>query len=113
MVFGGYYSPETKTTGQVAVYDPATNKWTLRRNMPEQLTHSGTATDGNFIYFAGGYIGNWLGTKTPVTRHVWRYDTTNDTWTPMLSLPADRSAGGLVRVGRKLHFFWRRRSSQA
>ena len=40
-----------------------------------------------------------------LTRHVWRYDTVTDDWQAMLSLPAARSAGALVRVGRKLHFF--------
>ena len=104
-VFGGYDTASVKSTGQVAVYDPATNKWTTRRNMPEILTHSGTANDGNFIYLAGGYVGDWQGISSPVTRHVWKYDTVNDTWTPMLSLPVARSAGALVRVGRKLHFF--------
>ena len=37
--------------------------------------------------------------------HVWRYDTVKDIWTSMLQLPVNRSAGALVRVGRKLHFF--------
>jgi N-acetylneuraminic acid mutarotase len=104
-VFGGYKSASIQQTVQVAVYDPAVNKWTTRKDMPESLTHSGTASDGNFIYLAGGYVGDWKGIDTPVTRHVWKYNTTNDTWTSMLSLPANRSAGALVRVGRKLHFF--------
>ncbi len=104
-VIGGYDNASIKATAQVAAYDPAVDKWTTLADMPEKLTHSGTASDGQYIYLAGGYVGDWLGTSTPVTRHVWRYDTSNDTWTSMLSLPANRSAGALVRVGRKLHFF--------
>jgi N-acetylneuraminic acid mutarotase len=73
--------------------------------MPEPLTHSGSAADNAFIYFAGGYVGDWQGSVTPVTRHVWRYDTVTDQWQSMLSLPASRAAGQLIRVGRKLHFF--------
>ena len=92
-------------TAQVAVYDPAAGTWSTRHNMPEALTHSGTANDGQFIYLAGGYVGDWHGAVTPVTRDVWRYDTVNDKWTHMLSLPEARAAGALVRVGRKLHFF--------
>src|SRR5439155_6367326 len=57
------------------------------------------------IYLAGGYVGDWKSFDTPVTRHVWRYDTVHDTWTAVLNLPANRAAGALVRVGRKLHFF--------
>jgi N-acetylneuraminic acid mutarotase len=105
-VFGGYVNASIKTTGQVARFDPgASTRWTTLRNMPENLTHSGTTTDFNYVYLAGGYVGDWLGKTTPVTRHVWRYDTATDTWTRMLNLPVDRSAGALVRVGRKLHFF--------
>ena len=104
-VFGGYKSASIQQTTQVAVYDPATNQWSTRKEMPESLTHSGTASDGNFIYLAGGYVGDWKGVETPVTRHVWKYDTVTDTWTSLISLPANRSAGALVRVGRKLHFF--------
>jgi len=104
-VFGGYVNAKIQSTPQVAVYDPVANQWSTRRDMPEKLTHSGTANDAQFIYLAGGYVGDWQGLSTPVTRHVWRYDTINDAWTSVLSLPANRSAGGLVRVGRKLHFF--------
>jgi N-acetylneuraminic acid mutarotase len=104
-VFGGYRNASIVSTKQVAVYDPAVDQWTTRTDMPEALTHSGTANDGAFIYLAGGYVGDWQGQVTPVTRHVWRYDTVKDEWTSMLSLPANRSAGALVRVGRKLHFF--------
>ncbi|MEO6434184.1 MAG: kelch repeat-containing protein [Tepidisphaeraceae bacterium] len=104
-VMGGYFSNSIETTAQVAVYDPAVDQWTTRGDMPEKLTHSGTAGDFGYIYLAGGYVGDWLGRATPVTRHVWRYDTASDTWTSMLPLPVGRSAGGLVRVGRKLHFF--------
>lgn len=103
--FGGYDTNTVKATAQVATYDPGLNEWFTRRDMPEKLTHSGTAVDNLSVYLAGGYVGDWQGRSTPVTRHVWRYDTINDTWTPMLSLPASRSAGALVRVGRKLHFF--------
>jgi N-acetylneuraminic acid mutarotase len=104
-VIGGYINASIKTTAQVTSYDPAVNRWRLLGDMPEKLTHSGTANDGSFIYLAGGYVGDWQGATTAVTRHVWRYDTATDTWTPMISLPANRAAGALVRVGRKLHFF--------
>ena len=104
-VFGGYFNAQTKSTGQVAVYDPATGNWSTKKNMPENLTHAGTAVDGRFIWFAGGYIGDWLGDVTPVTNHVWRYDTASDSWARMINLPAARSAGALVKAGNALHFF--------
>ena len=65
--FGGF--DETKTpsiytpTDRAYVYDPATDAWTAIANMPPMqdgtvpggTTHTGTATDGTDIYFAGGY----------------------------------------------------------
>lgn len=104
-VLGGYLNSSIETTAEVAVYDPAADAWSVRGDMPERLTHSGIATDFHYIYLAGGYVGDWESRATPVTRHVWQYDTINDTWTPMLQLPVNRAAGALVRVGRKLHFF--------
>ena len=53
----------------------------------EQTSTNAKARSCIFIYLAGGYVGDWVGLSSPVTRHVWRYDTVHHTWTPMLSLP--------------------------
>lgn len=105
-VFGGFYTNLNGTkpaaTRGAWVYDPATDRWATRREMPEALTHAGTAVDGAAIYVAGGFLGNHPG---PQTAHVWRYDTVLDTWTAMPPLPAARGAGALVRLNRRLHYF--------
>src|SRR5439155_15424922 len=65
-VIGGYDNASIDATAQVASYDPAVDKWTTLGDMPEKLTHSGTANDGSFIYLAGGDVGDWQGVSTPV-----------------------------------------------
>jgi N-acetylneuraminic acid mutarotase len=44
-------------------------------------------------------------TQVFATTDVWRYDAAANTFTAMPDLPEARGAGGLVAVGRKLHFF--------
>ena len=58
-VFGGFTtccSPILATT-KMHAYDPATNTWQPLADMPEAITHGGTAVDGQIIYVAGGSAG--------------------------------------------------------
>jgi N-acetylneuraminic acid mutarotase len=101
-VIGGYYTPTVEATARVDAYNPATNTWVRKADMPEALTHSGQATDGNVVWLVGGFVGKHPG---PSTNHVWRYDTVANRWSAGPSLPAPRAGGGLARVGRTLHYF--------
>jgi len=104
-VFGGFKTDDITTTARSHVYNLTSNTWTEIAPVPVPLTHAGTASDGRFIYLAGGFVGDWKGDNTPVSRKVYRYDTETDTWSNILQLPQARGAGALVRVGRVLHFF--------
>ncbi len=104
-VMAGFNTPDIKTTKRSDVYDPAKGTWTQIADAPEALSHAGVATDGSRIYLAGGFVGDWKGVNTPVTDHVWIYNTGTNSWSAGRSLPSPRAAGALVRVGRKLHFF--------
>lgn len=101
-VFGGFFNSSIDATAQSDAYDPFTDMWAPIADMPEALTHSGQAGDGNTVYIAGGFIGDHPGGSTT---HVWLYDTVMNTWAAGPDLPADRGGGGLVRVGRNLHYF--------
>ncbi|MEE8272767.1 MAG: kelch repeat-containing protein, partial [Alphaproteobacteria bacterium] len=101
-VFGGFFSNAITATSQAHVYDPAADLWSPLSDMPEPLTHAGQAADGPTVYLAGGFVGDNPGGSTD---HVWVYDTATDFWMPGPSLPADRGGGGLVRLGRELHYF--------
>ena len=103
-VFGGFFTNAggPTATSQAHVYDPAADLWSPLGDMPEPLTHAGQAADGPTVYVAGGFVGDDPGGSTD---RVWVYDTATDFWMPGPSLPADRGGGGLVRLGRELHYF--------
>jgi Kelch motif/Galactose oxidase, central domain len=105
--FGGFseHRPAEKllvATNQAHVYDPGTDRWTRLADMPTPVTHLNPAVDGSAIWFAGGFQGNHPG---PAITDVWKYDTESDRWSPGPPLPEARGGGGLVRVGRTLHYF--------
>lgn len=104
-VFGGFYDIDaqkiSRTTLQSHAFDPASNTWTRIADVPEPLTHAGMAVDGDTIWFAGGFLGDNPG---PSTNHVWKYSISQNRFTAGPSLPAVRTGGALVIVGRALHY---------
>ena len=78
-------------------------------DLPTRLTHAGVAVVGRDIYVAGGYIGtSSTGTgwsqKFGVT-DVWRYNVDTNVWTAVTpKLPKEVAGGGLVLLGRELHW---------
>ncbi|HEX4143670.1 MAG TPA: kelch repeat-containing protein [Pirellulales bacterium] len=100
-LFGGF-TDDLGASRQLDVYDPATDTWTRRKDMPTGVTHLNPAIDGNNIWLAGGFKGRHPG---PVTDEVWKYDVAEDSWTPGPRLPEPRAGGGLAIAGHKLHYF--------
>lgn len=88
-------------TQQVHAYDPSLDRWQRVADMPIAVTHLNAAVDGKFIWFAGGFLGDNPG---PAVRSVWKYDVASDSWSEGPPLPEARGGGGLVRVGRALHY---------
>ena len=100
-LFGGF-TETLDASNQLDVYDPASDTWSRKKDMPTRLTHLNPAVDGNTIWFAGGFKGKHPG---PVTAEVWKYDAASDAWTAGPPLPEPRAGGGLAVVGRSLHYF--------
>jgi N-acetylneuraminic acid mutarotase len=103
-LFGGYITGFVPTP-RVDAYDLGTNTWTRLPDMPDGLTHIGVATDGTYVYLAGGYLPKVPSGQIFASNHVWRFDPVADTWTAMPPLPSARGAGALVLLGRTLHYF--------
>lgn len=108
-VFGGYIKstvkPFTRPISRADVYNPTNNTWNRIKDLPNPLTHTGTAVDGRDIYLAGGYPGKPTGGQSFATRNVWKYNVDTNTWVAMPSLPEARGSGELALLGRELHFF--------
>ena len=104
-LFGGFNNGNVQATTAVNAYDPVANTWLPRAAMPVAVTHAGVAVDGSTVWLVGGLLGDYQGGHNPPTAATWRYDTVTDTWAAGPALPAAGGAGGLVVVGRRLHYF--------
>ncbi|CAH1001989.1 N-acetylneuraminate epimerase [Neolewinella maritima] len=89
-------------------YNPTTDTWTPLAPHPlgpdgEEIaaTHVGIALVDDVVWIVGGRIGSHPG---KVTSAVYLYDISADSWSKGPALPAPRGAGGLARLGRKLHW---------
>jgi N-acetylneuraminic acid mutarotase len=99
LVMGGFINAPLDTSARVDVYDPATDSWTQRSNLPGAQTHVGVAVDGPTVYLSGGFLIKTQGT----TAESWVYDFPSDTWDAGVPLPLPRAALALVLLGRTLH----------
>ena len=125
-VFGGFDILELEEgnftpTARAYVYDPDQNTWTALADMPPMngtgeggVTHAGMTTDGEDIYFAGGYTSDEDGDfQIFGTPEVWRYDVSEDSYSRLPNLPQTEesgpnnrhSAGQMEYLGGKLHYF--------
>jgi N-acetylneuraminic acid mutarotase len=78
------------------VYDPATNHWETKREMPTPRNHEAIGAVAGKIYVIGGRIGNanvanMLSSPTDV---VEEYDPSTDRWRAMTKMPTARSGHG-------------------
>ena len=100
---GGFTNGYDSVTNRVDILNIKTNKWTRGANMPGPETHSGTATDGRYIYAAGGQTGPLLSING--TSRVYRYDIKRDRWQRFVRLPEVRFLPAMAIVDGKLHAF--------
>lgn len=101
--FGGYLPGSWVPTSSAYVYDVGAGKWSSLPATPRSITHSTTAIDGRSLVLAGGYTANGSG-QTFAINNVWRFDVDSQQWSNLPSLPQPRGSGGMVKVGRTLHF---------
>jgi len=79
-------------TRAVEVYDPATDTWTKKANMPTGRDVCAVDVVDGLIYLIGGWIGGCSSLK-----RVEAYDSEADTWTMKTNMPTSRwTQGGAV-----------------
>lgn len=98
-VVGGFERPgswriwQSSVSTRVEAYDPATNRWSSKPDLPIGLHHAGAAAMDGALYVVGGFTGDGDTLWNPSDR-VFRFDPAGDTWTERAPLPTAR--GGLA-----------------
>ncbi len=91
----GYASVYLNT---VEMYDPDTNSWTAKANMPTARRCHGVAAVNNKIYAIGGQnsSGSYVNT-------VEEYDPATNTWTTKASMTTAREEAGIAALNGKIY----------
>ncbi len=100
-VMGGFTSSSFAVTSRVDTYDPVTDSWGRRADLPGAQTHVGIAVDGETLYAVGGLL------NYPLTPwgETWVLDVATDTYAAGPPLPESRSAMVLALAGHTLFAF--------
>lgn len=83
-----------RSLGTNEAYDPSTNSWEKRADMPTARNHAAIGVVNNKIYVIGGRVGAaFMTTPASATDLVEEYDPAIDQWGPLKrSMPTARSA---------------------
>ena len=98
-VVGGFEQPSPWTIWQSSVstkveaYDPATNRWSSKPDLPVGLHHTSAAVLDGSLYVVGGFTKSDDTPWNPSSR-VFQFNPTGETWVERAPLPTAR--GGLA-----------------
>jgi N-acetylneuraminic acid mutarotase len=102
-LFGGL-APGWTPIGMVYEYDPATDRWTKRNNMPLLSHHVALAELNGKIYVMGGFTKPATGPTAWVPiDNAWEYDPAKDTWRALAPLPTKRGSPVAAVVDGKIY----------
>ena len=106
-VFGGYNSKDNflqnwKMTDHVEAYDPLTDTWTQKKEMPISRFYFGLGVVAGKAYLIGGTTGLGEGQEQRMDR-VDIYDPATDTWAKGPKMPTRRNPGGVAVVGTRIY----------
>ena len=84
----------------VEAYDPDTNTWTRKADLPNAVESAGAVAIGGTIYVVGG--GTSAACASALS-FVQVYDPATDTWVSDTDLPSPETAGGVAAVGGAIY----------
>lgn len=84
---------QSSVSTKVQTYDPVTNRWSSKPDLPIGLHHAGAAVLDGDLYVAGGFAVS-DGTLWNPSDRVFRFNPAGETWTERAPLPTAR--GGLA-----------------
>lgn len=100
-IFGGRdnASGPYGATNKTEMYDPETNTWVLKVDMPTaRYSHTVSLVEGK-VYVIGGDLGSYLGS----TGKTEAYDPDTDTWTSKADMPTARFGHAAAVVDGKIY----------
>jgi hypothetical protein len=86
------------------VYDPSTDTWTQKSNMPSERSAVRAAVLNDKIYVVGGYNG-LNGTTLAMTKTLQIYDPIADTWTTGTDMVTARAWAAVTAIDGKVYVF--------
>ena len=103
-VIGGMTSSNQGTyfLNSVEEFNPISNNWTIKANMPTERSRMAAIVINNTIYVVGG-IGKPNGTYIESLSIVEKYNINTNTWTVMPSLPVTRAYMSYQEHNNKLY----------
>ena len=81
-------------------YDPATNIWRARKDMPFGGSHMNATSLNGKIYVVGGFLGSQ---HRDAFGHAAEYDPATDSWRTLAPLSGPRGSVALAAAGGKVH----------
>ena len=100
--FGGLSGPFAPM-GRVYEYDPGTNHWTRKHDMPRAVHHTAQAGLNGKIYLFGGFAAVPGKPGYLPTADAWEYAPANDSWRALAPMPTARGAAAAVAVNGLLY----------
>ena len=91
-----------KMADRVEAYDPLTDTWTPKKEMPISRFYFGLGVVGGKVYLIGGTTGLGDGQEQRIDR-LDIYDPATDTWAKGPKMPTRRDPGGVVVVGTRIY----------
>ena len=90
--------------GVVFEYDPAADRWTKKKNMPQPAHHHAVVGFNGKIYVFGGGVQRQPGgpTQFPID-NSWEYDPVADSWRALAPMPLRRLAAAAVESGGRIY----------
>jgi N-acetylneuraminic acid mutarotase len=82
------------------VYDPATDRWSVRAPMPQAQGGLAAAAFNNRLYAFGG---EFFGARSGVYKEAWVYDPIADSWLAAAPMPLPRHGLGAVTLADGVH----------
>jgi N-acetylneuraminic acid mutarotase len=87
-IYDPNYGIGWRSLATVECYNPSTNSWSSKTNMPTPRTGMASGVVNNKIYVIGGHLYNYDATDLDVNEE---YDPINDSWTSKARLPYART----------------------